>query len=93
MYEYTRGTEIAYAADGKQCISGDLFDCQNDNHREQHRRELRSKLIAAGRGPDASSGRKAEVTITVFTDVGAPIAASCTARSPSTIASACGCAT
>ena len=33
MYEYTRGTEIAYVtADGKYAISGDLFDlAKNDN--------------------------------------------------------------
>jgi len=73
MYEYTRGTEIAYVtADGKYAISGDLFDlAKNDNLTEQHRRELRSKLIAAV--PEDQmlifGPKDPKYTITVFTDV------------------------
>jgi thiol:disulfide interchange protein DsbC len=73
MYEYTRGTEIAYVtADGKYAISGDLFDlAKNDNLTEQHRRELRSKMIAAV--PEDQmlifGPKDPKYTITVFTDV------------------------
>lgn len=73
MYEYTRGTEIAYVtADGKYAISGDLFDlAKNDNLTETHRRELRSKLIAAV--PEDQmlifGPKDPKYTITVFTDV------------------------
>ena len=73
MFEYTRGTEIAYVtADGKYAISGDLFDlAKNDNLTEQHRRELRSKLIAAV--PEDQmlifGPKDPKYTITVFTDV------------------------
>jgi thiol:disulfide interchange protein DsbC len=73
MYEYTRGTEIAYVtADGKYAISGDLFDlAKNDNLTEQHRRQLRSKLIAAV--PEDQmlifGPKDPKYTITVFTDV------------------------
>jgi len=73
MYEYTRGTEIAYVtADGKYAISGDLFDlAKNDNLTEQHCRELRSKLIAAV--PEDQmlifGPKDPKYTITVFTDV------------------------
>jgi thiol:disulfide interchange protein DsbC len=73
MYEYTRGTEIAYVtADGKYAISGDLFDlAKNDNLTEQHRRELRSKLLAAV--PEDQmlifGPKDPKYTITVFTDV------------------------
>ena len=49
MYEYTRGTDIAYVtADGKYAINGDLYDIAADNNlTEVHRRELRNKLMAA----------------------------------------------
>ena len=73
MYEYTRGTEIAYVtADGKYAISGDLYDlAKNDDLTEAHRRELRSKLVAAV--PEEQmlifGPKDAKYTITVFTDV------------------------
>lgn len=73
MYEYTRGTEIAYVtADGKYAISGDLYDlAKNDDLTEAHRRELRSKLLAAV--PEEQmlifGPKDAKYTITVFTDV------------------------
>ena len=73
MYEYTRGTEIAYVtADGKYAISGDLFDlAKNDNLTEQHRRELRSKMIAAVPEDEMLifGPKDPKYTITVFTDV------------------------
>jgi thiol:disulfide interchange protein DsbC len=93
MYEYTRGTEIAYVtADGKYAISGDLFDlAKNDNLTEQHRRELRSKLIAAVPEDQMliSVRRTRSTRSRWFMMSIAPIAASCIARSPSTTAWAC----
>ncbi len=49
MYEYTRGTDIAYVtADGKYAINGDLFDIAADNNlTETRRRELRTQMLAA----------------------------------------------
>jgi thiol:disulfide interchange protein DsbC len=73
IYEFTRGTEIAYVtADGKYAIGGDLIDlAKNDNLTETHRRELRAKSIGAIPesemvvfGPD-----NPKYTVTVFTDV------------------------
>lgn len=73
IYEYTKGTEIAYVTvDGKYAISGDLYDLKaNDDLTEQHRRELRVKLIAAV--PEDQmlifSPKDPKYTVTVFTDV------------------------
>jgi thiol:disulfide interchange protein DsbC len=73
IYEYTRGTEIAYVtADGKYAINGDLYDIAKDhNLTEAHRRELRAQMIAAF--PESQMlifGRPdAKYTVTVFTDV------------------------
>jgi thiol:disulfide interchange protein DsbC len=73
IYEYTKGTEIAYVtADGKYAISGDLYDLKaNDDLTEQHRRELRARLIAAV--PENQmlifSPKDPKYTVTVFTDV------------------------
>jgi len=73
IYEYAKGTEIAYVtADGKYAISGDLYDLKsNDDLTEQHRRELRAKLIAAV--PENQmlifSPKDPKYTVTVFTDV------------------------
>ncbi len=73
MYEYTRGTDIAYVtADGKYAINGDLYDIAADNNlTEVHRRELRNKLMAAY--PEDQmlvfGPKDAKYTITVFTDV------------------------
>jgi thiol:disulfide interchange protein DsbC len=73
IYEYTRGTEIAYVtADGKYAINGDLYDIAKDNNlSEAHRRELRAQMIAAF--PESQmlifGPREAKYTVTVFTDV------------------------
>ena len=73
IYEYAKGTEIAYVtADGKYAISGDLNDLKsNVDLTEQHRRELRAKLIAAV--PENQmlifSPKDPKYTVTVFTDV------------------------
>ncbi len=73
MYEYTRGTEIAYVtADGKYAINGDLYDIAKDNNlTEAHRRELRAQMIAAF--PENQmlifGPQDAKYTVTVFTDV------------------------
>lgn len=73
IYEYTRGTEIAYVtADGKYAISGDLYDLAADNNlTERHRRELRAKMIADI--PESQmlvfGPQDAKYTVTVFTDV------------------------
>jgi len=73
IYEYTRGTEIAYVTtDGKYAISGDLYDLKaNDDLTEQHRRDLRAKLIAAV--PEDQmlifTPKDPKYTVTVFTDV------------------------
>ena len=73
MYEYTRGTDIAYVtADGHYAINGDLYDIASDsNHTENHRRELRSKLIAAFPEEEmlVFGPKDAKYTVTVFTDV------------------------
>jgi len=73
MYEYTRGTDIAYVtADGKYAISGDLYDLHtNDDLTEAHRRELRLRLMAAV--PESEmlifGPKDPKYTVTVFTDV------------------------
>lgn len=73
IYEYTRGTEIAYVtADGKYAINGDLYDiAKDDNLTEAHRRELRAQMIAAF--PENQmlifGPADAKYTVTVFTDV------------------------
>jgi thiol:disulfide interchange protein DsbC len=73
MFEYTRGTDIAYVtADGKYAINGDLYDIAADtNLTENHRRELRNKLMAAY--PEDQmlvfGPKDPKYTITVFTDV------------------------
>ena len=73
IYEYTRGTEIAYVtADGKYAISGDLYELGTDkNLTENHRRELRQKMIAAL--PESEmlifGPKDPKYTVTVFTDV------------------------
>jgi thiol:disulfide interchange protein DsbC len=73
IYELTRGAEIAYVtSDGKYAITGDLYDLTaNDNLTETHRREVRSRLIAAV--PETQmvifSPKDPKYTVTVFTDV------------------------
>ena len=73
IYEFTRGTEIAYVtADGKYAIGGDLIDlAKNDNLTETHRRELRAKSIEAI--PESQmlvfGPENPKYTVTVFTDV------------------------
>ncbi|MBV9346037.1 MAG: DsbC family protein [Gammaproteobacteria bacterium] len=73
VYEYTRGAEIAYVtADGKYALSGDLFELNsNRNVTEEHRRELRAKMIAAVPEDEMLifSPREPKYTVTVFTDV------------------------
>jgi thiol:disulfide interchange protein DsbC len=76
VWELTRGTDIAYvSADGKYAISGDLYDLgSNSNLTEEHRRELRVKLIAAV--PESEmlifGPKDPKYTVTVFTDVDCP---------------------
>jgi thiol:disulfide interchange protein DsbC len=76
IWELTRGTDIAYvSADGKYAISGDLYDLgSNNNLTEDHRRELRVKLIAAV--PESEmlifGPKDPKYTVTVFTDVDCP---------------------
>jgi thiol:disulfide interchange protein DsbC len=76
VYEYTRGTDIAYVtADGKYAFTGDLVDLgTNVNITEQHRRELRAKAIAAF--PESEmlvfGPKDPKYTVTVFTDVDCP---------------------
>ena len=73
IYEFTRGTDIAYVtADGKYAINGDLYDIAKDNNlTEAHRRELRAQMIAAF--PESQmlifGPQDAKYTVTVFTDV------------------------
>jgi thiol:disulfide interchange protein DsbC len=73
IYELTRGSEIAYVTtDGKYAISGDLFDITTNNDlTEQHRRDARTKQIAAI--PESEmlifGPKEPKYTITVFTDV------------------------
>jgi thiol:disulfide interchange protein DsbC len=73
MYEYTRGTDIAYVtADGKYAINGDLYDVAADNNlTEARRRDLRTRILAAF--PESQmlifGPKDAKYTITVFTDV------------------------
>jgi len=73
MYEYTRGTDIAYVtADGKYAINGDLYDIAADNNlTENHRRELRLQMIAGF--PENQmlvfGPKDPKYTVTVFTDV------------------------
>lgn len=73
LWEYTRGTEIAYVTpDGKYAISGDLYDLKaNNDLTDARRRDLRAKAIAAFPedkmlvfGPS-----DAKYTVTVFSDV------------------------
>jgi thiol:disulfide interchange protein DsbC len=73
IYEYTRGSDIAYVtADGKYMISGDLYEVAGlHNLTEAHRRELRSHMLAAV--PESQmlifGPKDAKYTVTVFTDV------------------------
>jgi len=73
IYEFTRGTEIAYvSADGKYAISGDLYELAADKDlTEIRRRDMRQKLIAAV--PESEmlifSPKDPKYTVTVFTDV------------------------
>ena len=73
MYEYTRGTDIAYVtADGKYAINGDLYDiAKDDNLTETRRRELRTQMLAAF--PESQmlvfGPKEPKYTVTVFTDV------------------------
>jgi thiol:disulfide interchange protein DsbC len=59
-------------SDGKYAINGDLYDLSaNDNLTEQHRRDMRAKLIGAI--PESEmvvfGPRDPKYTVTVFTDV------------------------
>ena len=73
IYEYTRGTDIAYVtADGKYAINGDLYEIAADNNlTDVRRRELRTKLMAEV--PESQmlifGPKDAKYTVTVFTDV------------------------
>ncbi len=76
IWELTRGGEIAYvSADGKYAISGDLVELStNSNITEQHRRELRVRMLAAVPESDMVifGPRDPKYTVTVFTDVDCP---------------------
>jgi thiol:disulfide interchange protein DsbC len=76
MWELTRAGEIAYvSADGKYAISGDLVDLNtNTNITEEHRRELRVRMLAAMPESDMVifGPSDPKYTITVFTDVDCP---------------------
>lgn len=76
VWELTRAGEIAYvSADGKYAISGDLVELNtNTNLTEEHRRELRLRLLAAIPESDMVifGPRDPKYTITVFTDVDCP---------------------
>ncbi|MBS0379831.1 MAG: DsbC family protein [Proteobacteria bacterium] len=73
MYEYTKGTDIAYVtADGKYAINGDLYDVAKDqNLSDARRRELRNNMLAAY--PESQmlvfGPKDPKYTVTVFTDV------------------------
>ena len=73
IYEFTRGTDIAYVtADGKYAINGDLYEIAADNNiTDIHRRELRTKLMAEV--PESQmlifGPKDAKYTVSVFTDV------------------------
>jgi thiol:disulfide interchange protein DsbC len=73
MYEYTKGTDIAYVtADGKYAINGDLYDIAADNNlTESRRRELRTQMLASV--PESQmlifGPKDPKYTVTVFTDV------------------------
>jgi thiol:disulfide interchange protein DsbC len=73
IYELTHGADIAYvSSDGKYVISGDLYDLAgHDNLTEQHRRDVRAKLIATV--PESEmlvfGPKDPKYTVTVFTDV------------------------
>jgi thiol:disulfide interchange protein DsbC len=76
IWELTRGSDIAYVtADGRYAISGDLFDLKSDyNLTEEHRRELRTRALAAI--PESQmvifGPKDPRYTVTVFTDVDCP---------------------
>lgn len=73
IYEFMRGTDIAYvSADGKYVIAGDMYDLgSNDNLSEQRRNGVRAKMISAV--PESEmvvfGPKSAKHTITVFTDI------------------------
>jgi thiol:disulfide interchange protein DsbC len=76
IWELTRAGEIAYvSADGKYAISGDLVELNtNTNITEQHRRELRVRMLAAIPESDMVifGPRDPKYTVTVFTDMDCP---------------------
>jgi len=74
IYEYRRGSELAYVTeDGRYAFAGDLYQMSNNsNLSDVRRRELRLALLKAT--PESSMlvfapEQKAKYTITVFTDV------------------------
>ena len=76
IWELTRAGEIAYvSADGKYAISGDLVDLNtNTNITEEHRRELRVRMLATVPESDMVifGPSDPKYTVTVFTDVDCP---------------------
>jgi thiol:disulfide interchange protein DsbC len=76
IWELTRRGEIAYvSADGKYAISGDLVELNtNTNITEEHRRELRVRMLAAIPESDMAifGPKDPKYTVTVFTDVDCP---------------------
>lgn len=76
LWEYTHGADIAYVtADGRYAIDGDLVELgSNTNLTEQHRRDLRSRELAAV--PESEmlifGPKDPKYTVTVFTDVDCP---------------------
>lgn len=73
IYEYQRGTQIAYVTeDGRYAFAGDLYQLSNSSNLTTTRRqEMRRGLVAAV--PEASmlvfTPKDPKYTITVFTDV------------------------
>ncbi len=76
MWEYAHDGEIAYvSADGHYAISGDLYDLSaSTNLTEEHRREMRTRMLAAIPEKDMLifGPKDPKYTVTVFTDVDCP---------------------
>jgi thiol:disulfide interchange protein DsbC len=73
IYELTRGADLAYVTpDGKYAFVGDLYELATNNDlTEQHRKEIRARMIAAI--PESEmvifGPKNPKYTVTVFTDV------------------------
>ena len=76
IWEFSRDGDIAYvSADGRYAFGGDLVELgSNINLTEQHRRELRSRELAAVPESDmlVFAPKDPKYTVSVFTDVDCP---------------------